>query len=99
MHRIPLTKTTLLALALGGGLLLALALSAPSANAAAKGPRAALSTLVRQTNHVPRRALSKARQRGLLRIARHARRAAGKHACVAVHDLARYRRLLARVHV
>ena len=99
MHRIPLTKTTLLALALGGGLLLALALSAPSANAVAKGPRTALSTLVRQTNHVPRRALSKARQRGLLRIARHARRAAGKHACVAVHDLARYRRLLARVHV
>ena len=59
----------------------------------------ALRALVRQTNALPGTVASTVRRRQLRRAAAHALRVARKQPCVAVRDLVRYRRVLARVKV
>src|SRR4051812_19495039 len=75
----------------------ALATAGAPALAASKGP--SLGSLVRQTKALPRGVVPRAKKHRLVRLAGHARRAAGKRACVAVKDLARYRRALGGVKV
>ena len=70
--------------------------SAPAAAPKKKTPTAAsaLSALVRQTTALPRTGISPAKRSTLLRRARKARGAARARPCVAVRDLASYRRTL-----
>jgi hypothetical protein len=90
-------KSRGLAALLTASLLVALGLAGGQALAATKGPT--LKSLVRQTSALPRAAVSKAKKRKLVRVAKHARRVAKKRPCVAVRDLARYRRVLGGVKV
>ncbi|MCW2997118.1 MAG: peptidase gingipain [Solirubrobacterales bacterium] len=80
-------------------LLTAAGASPAAAAAPPKTQAAALRSLVTQTRAVPRAVTTKSQRRNLLRFATHARRAAIARPCVAVADLARYRRILRFVKV
>jgi hypothetical protein len=71
----------------------------PAAHGQAPAKGVTLAKLVRQTKALPRNAAPRAKDRKLVRIAKHARRVAKKRPCVAVRDLARYRKALATVKV
>jgi hypothetical protein len=79
-------------------LLTVLALATPAA-AAVPAPRAALGSLVHQTASLPAGSASRALQRRLLATAKLARRQARRAPCRSVRALARYRRILGRIHV
>ena len=62
-------------------------------------PATTLKSLVKKTVALPPAAAKRGQRRSLRRSARHARRVQRRRPCVAVRDLARYRRVLGRVRV
>lgn len=93
--RFRFTALIALTIVLGVGIGGAGAFAAKKPNATTK----ALRELVRQTNALPPTVASTVRRRQLRRAATHALRVARNRPCAAVADLARYRRILARVKV
>jgi len=82
-------------------LLASIGIVAAPVGAAAAGPKPgkALKALVRQTEHLPRGLARGAAKRRLLANAQLARLQAKKAPCASVRALARYRRILHRIHV
>jgi hypothetical protein len=73
--------------------------ASPAAAAPPKTQGAALRSLVTQTKLLPRAVTTRSQRRNLLRFATHAGEVARTRPCVAVNDLARYRRILRFVRV